>query len=52
MTSTIRTARCGPACRGGVGGERSDFSDRPYPDYRCFLLLVLEMYYVVHDSAG
>ena len=31
MTSTTRTARCGPACRGGVGGARSGFLTAPIP---------------------
>jgi len=31
MTSTTRTARCGPACRGGVGGERSGLLTAPIP---------------------
>ena len=32
MTSTSRTARCGPACRVGVAGDAEDKPPRPYAD--------------------
>ena len=43
MTSTTRTARCGLACRGGVGGERSGFLAAPIPIRNLFALGVSDV---------